>query len=148
MKDHLLKVTLSTVCDMYYYMLKKFHFFFIVDYDKLAPSYKIPKLNTYYTKDNLLRYLLSIDKELEAAYNLKEAYRYFNKTADYENCEEKLDDLIHQFKQSNSEEFRNIYRMLIHWKTEIMNSFIKASGRCLSNGPIENINSQIKCKWL
>lgn len=130
--------------DMYYYMLKKFHFFFIVDYDKLAPSYKIPKLNTYYTKDNLLHYLLSIDKELEAAYKLKEAYRYFNKTADYEDCEEKLDDLIHQFKHSKSEEFRNIYRMLIHWKTEIMNSFIKASGRRLSNGPIENVNSQIK----
>jgi transposase len=130
--------------DMYYYMLKKFHFFLIVDYDKLASSYKIPKLNTYYTKDNLLHYLLSIDPELEAAYKLKEAYRYFNKTADYETCEERLDDLITQFKHNKSHEFKHVYKMLLNWKEEIMNSFIRVNQRRLSNGPIENINSQIK----
>ena len=130
--------------DMYYYMLKKFHFFLIVDYDKLASRYKIPKLNTYYTKDNLLHYLLSIDPELEAAYKLKEAYRYFNKTADYETCEERLDDLITQFKHNKSHEFKHVYKMLLNWKEEIMNSFIRVNQRRLSNGPIENINSQIK----
>jgi transposase len=34
--------------------------------------------------------------------------------------------------------------MLLNWKEEIMNSFIRVNQRRLSNGPIENINSQIK----
>lgn len=130
--------------DMYYYMLKKFHFFFIVDFEKLADRYKIPKLNTYYSKTHLMQYLLSIDEELKAAYLLKENYREFNKTADYETCEERLNVLIGQFRHSKSKEMRTVSKMLKHWQVEIKNSFVRVGKRRLSNGPIENMNSQIK----
>lgn len=130
--------------DMYYYMLKKFHFFFIVDFEKLADRYRIPKLNTHYSKSNLLQYLLSIDEELKAAYVLKESYRDFNKTADYETCEERLDELTKLFRLSKSPEMKTISKLLKHWKAEIINSFIRVGKRRLSNGPIENMNSQIK----
>lgn len=129
---------------MYYYMLKKFYFFFLVDYEKLNPYYRIPKLQTNYSKDNLLHYLLSIDEELRAAYLLKEAYRYFSKTADFKDCQEQLDSLIKQFKHSKSEEMKQVGKMLNNWRSEIINSFIKVERRRLSNGPIENMNSQIK----
>lgn len=130
--------------DMYYYMLKKFHFFFLVDYEKLGRKYTIPKLKTYYTKDYLLSYLLSIDDELKQAYLLKESYRNFNKTADYNTCAEQLDDLIHQFRNNQSEEMIAITKMLNSWRTEIKNSFICVDDRRLSNGPIESMNSRIK----
>lgn len=130
--------------DMYYYMLKKFHFFFIVDFEKLADRYRIPKLNTHFSKSNLLQYVLSIDEELKAAYLLKESYREFNKTADYETCEARLDELTRLFRLSKSPEMKRISKLLKHWKIEIINSFIRVGKRRLSNGPIENMNSQIK----
>ena len=82
-------------------------------------KYTIPKLKTYYTKDYLLSYLLSIDDELKQAYLLKESYRNFNKTADYNTCAEQLDDLIHQFRNNQSEEMIAITKMLNSWRTEI-----------------------------
>ncbi len=35
-------------------------------------------------------------------------------------------------------------KLLIHWKDEIKNSFIRYQGKRLSNGPIEGANSRIK----
>lgn len=130
--------------DIYYYMLKKYYFFLVVDYDRLAKEYVIPKLKTTYTKDNLLYYLLSIDKELRAAFELKEIYRDFNKTADQYTTLEDLEDLIQKFRKSSSEEMKKVGKMLHNWQAEILNSFTKVEGKRLSNSKIENKNSQIK----
>ena len=69
---------------MYYYMLKKFHYFFVKDYDKIYCGYiNIPKMKTKWKKDQILDYLLSIDKNLKEAYMLKEQYRELNKLCEY-----------------------------------------------------------------
>ena len=84
------------------------------------------------------------DEDLKNAYFLKERYREFNLTADYETCDEELELLIDEFLNSKHEEFRTFGKLLIHWKNEIKNSFIRYQGKRLSNGPIEGANSRIK----
>ena len=107
--------------DMYYYVLKKFHYFFKIDVDRLRnfkPVY-IPKLNTRWDKQTILSYLLDIDDTLALCYKLKEKYRYFNLTAEHHNCDETLDELIDEFKSNPIKEFRDFGRMLQNWKVEI-----------------------------
>jgi len=132
--------------DMYYYMLKKFHFFFKIDLDRLRdfkPVY-IQKLDTHWDKTTILDYLLSIDETLTRCFKLKERYRYFNLTAEYETCDQELDELINEFISNPVSEFREFGRMLKNWRKEIKNSFLTSCGRRISNGPIEATNSRIK----
>ena len=131
--------------DMYYYMIKKFHYFFVKDFDEIYSGLiNIRKMNTKWDKHDIRKYLLSIDPDLQYAYNLKEKYREFNLTARYENCDEELNDLINEFRNSHLEEFREFGRLLKRWKKYIKNSFIRVQGKRLSNGPMEGINSRIK----
>ena len=131
--------------DIYYYMLKKFHFFFTMNFEKIfnGQTY-IQKMETKWTKHEIRNYLFSIDGDLRDAYFLKERYREFNLTADYETCGEEFEELIDEFLNSKHEEFRTFGKLLIHWKVEIKNSFIRYQGKRLSNGPIEGANSRIK----
>ena len=142
--------------DMYYYMLKKFHYFFIKEYDDIYDGeIRIYKINAKWKKDEILKYLLSIDDDLKYAYELKEKYREFNSSAKYDTCDEELDELIHKFTNSHLEEFRIFGRMIRRWKNEIKNSFIKVKIgiskdgkdliKRLSNGPIEGTNARLKC---
>lgn len=131
--------------DMYYYMLKKFHYFFIKNYDKIYNGkIAIPKLNTSWHKSDILDYLLSIDDQLKEAYHLKEAYSAFNKSAVYKTCDGELDQLIHQFRNHHHPSFRDFGKTLKKWKNEIKNSFIYVNNRRFSNGPIESMNSRVK----
>lgn len=131
--------------DMYYYMLKKFHYFFVKNYEDIFEGpIKIQKIRTKWKKDEILKYLLSIDKDLEYAYRLKERYREFNLTADFDTCENELIGLINNFLDSHLEEYRYFGRLLNTWKIEIKNSFKRVNGRRLSNGAIEGVNSRIK----
>src|SRR5690554_1919292 len=131
--------------DMYYYMLKKFHYFFVKDYDSIYDGkIKMSKYQTYWHKSEILHYLLSIDDDLTRAYRLRERYREFNLTADYETCDEALDDLIDEFRNSTLDEFRAFGKTLVRWQDEIKNSFIRIDGRRVSNGPIESTNNKIK----
>lgn len=142
--------------DMYYYMLKKFHYFFTRNYDNIYDGdIKIQKLKTSWKKDEILKYLLYIDKDLEYAYYLKSRYQEFNMCAKYETCDEELEYFINEFSSSHLEEYRVFGRLLNHWRKEIKNSFIRIKindpntkyiiTRRLSNGPIEGLNSRIKC---
>ena len=131
---------------MYYYILKKFQFFFKIDLNRLIdfkPTH-IPKLKTVWDKQTILSYLLDIDDTLKNYYKLKEKYRYFNLTAEYDTCDDELDELIDEFKSNPVKEFRDFGRMLQTWKVEIKNSFIMSKDRRISNGPIESTNSKIK----
>lgn len=131
--------------DMYYYMLKKFHYFFVKNFEDIySGDIKIPKIHAKWRKDEILKYLLSIDDNLRYAYRLKEKYREFNLTADYDTCEEEFVMLINEFLDSHLIEFREFGRLLTRWKTEIKNSFKRIGGRRLSNGAIEGVNSRIK----
>jgi transposase len=131
--------------DMYYYMLKKFHYFFVKNYEDIYDGkIKIHKLNAYWHKSEILRYLLSINDELTEAYRLKERYRTFNLTADYETCEDELQVLIQAFKNSKIDVYRAFGKTIDKWQQEIKNSFIRINRRRVSNGPIESTNSKIK----
>ena len=131
--------------DMYYYMLKKFHYFLVKNYENIFDGkIRIAKYNTYWHKSEILGYLLSIDEDLKNAYRLKERYREFNLTAEYETCDDELDKLIYEFRNHKMIEFRTFGKTIESWRTEIKNSFITFSKRRVSNGPIESTNSKIK----
>ena len=131
--------------DIYYYMIKKFHYFFTKNYEDIYDGQiYITKLKTKWTKDEIRKYLLSIDEDLKYAYYLKEKYSEFNKTATYETCDKELDHLIELFLNSHLEEFRIFGKLLNKWRVHIKNSFIRVNNRRLSNGPMEGINSRIK----
>ena len=132
--------------DMYYYMLKKFHYFFTKNFDNIYDGkIKIGKMKTSWDKYEIRSYLLDIDEELKKAYELKTDYQEFNYTAKYETCDDELDELIDKFRSFNNEAFKTFGRLLYHWRTEIKNSFIVINNRRLSNGAIENLNSRLKC---
>lgn len=132
--------------DMYYYMLKKFHYFFVKDYSKIYNGLiAVPKIRSKWRKEEILKYLLSIDSTLTSAYYLKEEYRELNMTADHNQFyKEKLRDIILKFTNFSEKEFRDIGKMLSRWEVEIFNSFIRIDNKRLSNGPIEGANSRIK----
>jgi transposase len=131
--------------DMYYYMLKRFHYFFTKNFEDIYEGdIKIHKIHANWKKHEILKYLLSIDDDLKYAYLLKGKYREFNLTAGYENCQEELDTFIYEFTNSHITELRAFGNILRNWRTEIINSFIRINGRRLSNGVIESVNSRIK----
>ena len=129
--------------DSYYYMLKKFHYFFLKNYEDIYDGkIHIPKFKAYWHKSEIMGYLLSIDDDLKDVYRLKEDYREFNLTADYETCDDALNHLIHRFRNHKLVELRTFGKTLDHWKEEIKNSMIVHQNRRISNGPIEAANSK------
>ena len=89
--------------DMYYYMLKKFHYFFVKEFDDIYDGLiEIRKMKTKWDKYEIRKYLLSINSDLKYAYELKEKYREFNLTASYNNCDIELDNLIDELKTLKS----------------------------------------------
>ena len=144
--------------EMYYYMLKKFHYFFNKNFDDIPDFLKVHKLNSTWDKYEIRKYLLSIDPDLAYAYNLKQEYQEFNYTTSFDTCDKELNKLINDFRSSHLKEFQEFGKLLNHWKTEIKNSFIRVNVRIkdkkgnfiivkkrLSNGPMEGCNSRIKC---
>ena len=131
--------------DSYYYMLKKFHYFFLKNFEDIYDGkIHIPKFKAYWHKSEIMGYLLSIDDDLKDVYRLKEDYREFNLTADYETCDDELNHLIVRFRNHKLLELRTFGRTLDNWKDEIRNSLIVCQNRRISNGPIEATNSKIK----
>ena len=81
--------------NIYYYFLKKFEYFFTMEFDKI-PTFplKVQKLKATMYKSEIIKFLLSIDDKLTLAYKLTSKYREFNKTANYQNCSMELEELI------------------------------------------------------
>lgn len=131
--------------DMYYYMLKKFHYFFVKNYEDIYDGkIHIQKMHAYWHKSDILHYLLSINDDLKEAYMLKEWYREFNLTAAYDTCDDELNKLVHQFRNHKLAGLRSFGKTLINWRDEIKNSFLVYDNRRISNGPIESVNNKIK----
>lgn len=94
---------------------------------------------------DIKKMLLELNDELTIAYNLKEAYRDFNSHATYESAEKQLDDLIYEFAKANIREYDEFIQIMVNWKAEIINSFIRSeeTGNRLSNAKAEAMNNDI-----
>ena len=82
----------------YYYLLKKYRYYFVSEFDNLTDKrFYNRKMKMWFDKHSLLKYLLEIDPRLEKAYYLTSRYREFNKTTSYENAAAELEILIFLF---------------------------------------------------
>lgn len=131
-----------------YRLLKKYWKLFLITKDPYTatpdqkPYNKI--LGRYADAKDILDYCLKIDPILQRAWELKEQYCYFNRNATFENATEWLETIIANYLSSNISSFIKLAQMLVHWKQEIINSFVRVDGRRLSNGGMEGINSKIE----
>lgn len=129
----------------YYWLYKKYWKMLLIDRTKL--SYKrirVSKSGMYMTPREIIDYMLSLDDNLKFAYELKEEYRNFNASATIDNAKEWLDEIILKFQNSHIKEYNKFWKLLINWKTEIINSFNKLNNHRISNGPMERCNRDIK----
>src|SRR5690554_2541108 len=86
----------------YYYLLKKFRYYFVSEFDDLYDKrFYNRKMKTWFDKHSLLKVLLSIDPKLKKAYNLTSRYREFNQTISGDNVEEEYYILINDFYNSH-----------------------------------------------
>lgn len=134
---------LKKVDDYNYWILKSFWKVLQSNFDKVNGKFKIRKYGTIIDKHKLLHDMLLVSDELKDAYELKEEYREFNLTCNYENAPEEIEYFIEKFNDSKSPEMRKFGRLLA-WKNEIINSFIRINGMRLSNSRIERANRNIK----
>lgn len=130
-----------------YYLLKKWNKLLTSDKYNLdgEPKYN-PRFGCRLNYGDLKKMLLEVSDELKAAYELKEAYRWFNSNCTYENANKELTELIYQFSLANIREYGEFLSILIKWKKEIVNSFIisEYTGHRLSNAKTENMNGKIR----
>ncbi|MGD9605485.1 MAG: transposase [Bacilli bacterium] len=143
----------------YYYVLKKYRYYFVSEFDHITDKrFYNRKMKIWFDKHSMRKYLLDIDFRLEKAYNLTSRYREFNKTTSYEKAEEELEILINDFYTSNLSSFFDVAKTLSTWKEYIINSFITISDalskpsskgeepkpRRLSSGAIEGLNATLE----
>ena len=96
--------------NIYYYLLKKFDYFFTKELDDISSYVSVPKLKTKMSKHNLLKQLLDIDLRIKEAYLLTAKYREFNRTANFDNCTKEIEELIADFLTSSLESFNTTGR--------------------------------------
>lgn len=127
-----------------YYLLKNFRFLLLkndVNLDNKAKWNK--RLKQYINYRGLLEMILSIDKELDQAYKLKQKYITFNTTSSLETAKDDLNQLIESFRKANIAEYEDFTNTIYRWRQEIINSFTVYKGRRINNGVAESINSLI-----
>ncbi|MCR4855506.1 MAG: ISL3 family transposase [Erysipelotrichaceae bacterium] len=130
-----------------YYLLKTWHKLLESDQYNLNNE---PRYNSVFkcklNYSDLKKMLLELDDELRLAYELKEAYRDFNSRCSYEKAEEELDSLIFYFAKADIREYDEFIQIMISWKKEIINSFIRSeeTGHRLSNAKAEAMNNSIE----
>ncbi len=129
-----------------YYLLKKFHF--LLEKSNLNLDNE-PKYNQHFKRKlsyrQLKEMLLEVNEKLFDAYHLKSIYQFFNDSATTDNCEAWLNKLIISFQSSYISEYRDFTNLLVNWKPEIINSFLRPYGdRKLSNALAESINARLR----
>lgn len=127
-----------------YYLLKHWHKLLETDYDLDNE----PRYNSFFRQKmncrQLYDALLNLSPGLKRAYELKELYRSFNRTARKEDCEERLNVIIQEFKEAHLYCYEEFLSLLEHWKKEILNSFSRPyADRRQSNALAENINRKL-----
>lgn len=128
-----------------YWLYKKFWRLLLKSSGKLSMNpIWISRLHMKMGEDLIVEYMLRLDEELKRAYYLLNDYRDFNATATIYDAEERLDDLIVQFRSCHCDEYTRVYKCLLNWRTEIINSFNRENGFIISNGGMERKNRDIK----
>ena len=125
------------------YLLTKFKFVFNHDAKLDNKSQYNKRFQRYLNYRNILELLLNQFPELKLAYELKEAYITFNRTADTSTAKNLLADIIDDFASSNIPEYDEFYNMLINWNQEIINSFSTVNTKRINNSYIESRNRQL-----
>ena len=101
-------------------------------------------LEAYHNYYSIFDFMVKKDPVLDVVYDLKfEFDEFYSKSTD-KNALNKIEDLILSFRNSQIKEMIEFGNTLAKWKYEIVNSFIPANGRRISNGLIENRNKSIK----
>lgn len=129
-----------------YYLLKKWNWLLNMD-DVDLDNAKVynHRFKTALNRRDILAMIKDAFPILDKAYELKEYYRMFNKTATYEEAVEKYDDIVELFKNSGIPQYKEFISILITWKTEILNSFKRPyDNRKLSNAYSETINGKLR----
>ena len=90
--------------------------------------------------------MTSLDGDLHKAHQLYHSYKKFNDSSfpDLKEAENKLNEIINDFRVSGINSFEVLAGTLNNWKQEIVNSFCTYNDLRVSNGPIEGRNSLIK----
>ena len=131
--------------DERYWLLKKYFKLLTKDISNLSYSKKfIRKTGQLMSANLIVEEMLEIDPELKLAYDLLHEYRLFNNTATETNCSEWFDIIVKKFQDSKIKEYIPAWKLLLNWKTEILNSFKKIGNYRVSNGPMERANLDIK----
>lgn len=129
-----------------YYLLKKWSWLLVkdnvhLDNEKIYNSRFKMKLN----RRDLRGMIFSTFPELSEAYDLKELYRRINKDCSYEEAVSLYDDVLQAFKSSGIRQFNEFTEILINWKEEILNSYLRPyDDRKLSNSFTENVNGKLR----
>lgn len=129
-----------------YYLLKKWSWLLTkdnvdLDNDKVYNSRFKMKLN----RRDLRGMIFSTFPELSDAYDLKELYRRVNRDCSYDEASDIYDDVVQAFRRSGIRQFDEFTEILVSWKEEILNSFLRPySDRKLSNSFTENVNGKLR----
>jgi len=129
-----------------YYLLKKWNWLLSKD-DVELDNDKVynHRFKTALNRRDLLTMIKDSFPILGEAYELKEYYRRFNKTATYDDAVKKYDDIVKLFKNAGIPQYYEFISILTTWKTEILNSFRRPyENRKLSNTYSENINGKLR----
>ena len=111
------------------------------DNEKIYNSRFKMKLN----RRDLRGMIFSTFPELSEAYDLKELYRRMNKDCSYDEAVSLYDDVLQAFKSSGIRQFNEFTEILINWKEEILNSYLRPyDDRKLSNSFTENVNGKLR----
>ncbi len=129
--------------DLYIYLLTKFECVLSVDADLDNIGKYNRKLGRYINYRNIRELIFEAFPDIRIAYELKEDYILFNRTATLNNAEIELEKLIEAFKNCNIKEYKAFSSLLINWKKEIVNPFIVIEGKRINNSFIESRNRQI-----
>lgn len=129
--------------DLYIYLLTKFEGVLSVDADLDNIGKYNRKLGRYINYRGIREMIFEAFPDIRIAYELKEDYILFNRTAALNNAEIELEKLIEAFKNCSVKEYKAFSSLLINWKKEIVNSFIVIDGKRINNSFIESRNRQI-----
>ena len=129
--------------DLYIYLLTKFECVLSVDADLDNIGKYNRKLGRYINYRGIRELIFEAFPDIRIAYELKEDYISFNRTATLNNAEIELEKLIEAFKNCSIKEYKAFSSLLINWEKEIVNSFIVIEGKRINNSFIKSRNRQI-----
>lgn len=128
-----------------YWLYKNYWKLLFKNPDKLSwKRFKVRHSGMVLNEHEIVIEMLTLDKDLEEAYNLLAEYKEFNAIAKPSNAKNKLDELIMKFENSKLPEMIKGYKLLKNWYQEIINSYELIDDKRISNGNIERVNKNIK----